>query len=104
MSFSRQQAIFPDLPREKQMVDKEGNVTPAWDLFFQRLVLALQTNYKPEGIVVPPLSATNIAGLGNTQGAIGNIIYDTDNNQFKGIVVVSLGPPIMTVTKTFTLT
>lgn len=104
MSQSRQQAIFPDLPREKQMVDKEGNITPAWDLFFQRLVLSLQTNYKPEGIVVPPLSASNIGDLGNTQGAIGNIIYDSTNNQFKGIVLVSLGPPIMTVTKTFTIT
>jgi hypothetical protein len=105
MSQSRkQQAIFPDLPRDKQMVDKNGEITPHWDLFFQQLTMALQTNFKPEGIVVPPQSAANIANLGNTDGSIGNIIYDSSNNQFKGIILVSLGPPVVTVTKTFTLT
>lgn len=100
----KQQAIFPDLPRDKQMVDKHGEITPHWDLFFQQLVMALQTNFKPEGIVVPPQSAANIANLGNTSGSIGNIIYDSTNNLFKGIILVSLGPPVVTITKTFTLT
>lgn len=100
----KQQAIFPDLPRDKQVVDREGNITPHWDLYFQQLTMALQTNFKPEGIVVPPQSATNIASLGDISGAIGNIIYDSTNNAFKGIILSSLGPPIVTVTKTFTLT
>lgn len=105
MSQSRkQQAIFPDLPRDKQIVDRNGNLTSHWDLFFQQLVMALQTNFKPEGIVIPPQSAANIANLGNTNGSIGNIIYDSTNNQFKGIILVSLGPPITTATKTFTIT
>ncbi|MDD5211397.1 MAG: hypothetical protein PHV62_03215 [Sulfuricurvum sp.] len=100
----KQQAIFPDLPRDKQVVDRNGEITPAWDLFFQQLVMALQTNFKPEGIVVPPQSATNLADLGNTSGSIGNIIYDSTNNAFKGIILVSIGPPIVTATKTFTIT
>jgi hypothetical protein len=100
----KQQAIFPDLPRETQVVDKNGEITAVWSLFFQQLVMALQTNFKPEGIVVPPQSATNITNIGNTSGSIGNIIYDSTNNQFKGIILVSLGPPIVTATKTFTIT
>jgi hypothetical protein len=100
----KQQAIFPDLPRDNKMVDKDGYVTSPWQLYFQQLTMALQTNYKPEGIVVPPLSAANIADLGNVDGAIGNILYDSTNNLFKGIVLVTLGPPVVTITKTFTLT
>jgi hypothetical protein len=99
----KQQAIFPDLPRDKQLVDRQGQITSHWDLFFQQLVMALQTNFKPEGIVVPPESASNIANLGNTSGSIGNIIYDSTNNAFNGIILVSLGPPIVTATKTFVL-
>lgn len=98
------QAIFPDLPRDNQLVDKNGIITAAWATFFQQLTQALQTNYKPEGIVVAPLSADNIADLGGTSGSIGNIIYDSTNNLFKGIVLASIGPPIVTATKTFTLT
>ena len=105
MSQSRQQqAIFPDLPRDNQMVDKDGNITSAWALYFQQLTQALQTNLKPEGFVIPPLSAANIGNLGQSSASIGNIIYDNTNNLFKGIVLVSLGPPIVTLTKTFTLT
>ncbi len=100
----KQQAVFPDLPRANQMVNSKGEIMPAWNLFFQQLVLSLQTNFKPEGIVVPPQSDTNIAKLGNTSSSIGNIIYDSTNNAFKGIILVSLGPPIVTATKTFTIT
>lgn len=98
------QAIFPDLPRDPQVINlQNGELTPAWHLFFDQFVSALQTNFKPEGFVMPPLSATNIANLGNISAAIGNIIYDSTNNQFKGIVVSSVGPPLVTTTKTFTL-
>lgn len=100
---NKQQAIFPDLPRDDQLVDKDGNITSSWKLYFQQLTMALQTNFKPEGIVVPPKIATEIASLGDISAAIGNIIYDSTNNEFKGIVLVSIGPPIVTATKTFTL-
>lgn len=101
---NKQQAIFPDLPRDDILVDKQGNITSPWKLYFQQLTMALQTNWKPEGIVVPPKIASEIASLGNVSESIGNIIYDSTNNQFKGIVLVSIGPPIVTATKTFTLT
>ena len=99
----KQQAIFPDLPRDNRIVDDKGFINPDWQLFFSRLTMALQTNFKPEGIVVPPKIATEIADLGNVNEAIGNIIYDSTNNQFKGIILVSLNP-VVTITKTFTLT
>jgi hypothetical protein len=101
---NKQQAIFPDLPRDTQVVDKNGYMTSQWVLYFQQLTMALQTNFKPEGIVVPPQSASNIALLGGISSAIGNIIYDSTNNAFKGIILSSIGPPIVTATKTFTLT
>lgn len=99
----KQQAIFPDLPRDTQMVDKNGIITAPWLLYFQQLTMALQTNYKPEGLVIPPKTAAEIADLGNVSASIGNIIYDTTNNLFKGIELVTLNP-LVTVTKTFTLT
>ena len=52
---------------------------------------------------MPPKPASEIASLGNISESIGNILYDSTNNQFKGIILVSLGPPIVTTTKTFTL-
>ena len=104
MSQTRhQQAIFPDLPRDRQLVDKNGQITAGWALFFQQLTMALQTNLKPEGFVMPPKTAAEIANLGDISESIGNIIYDSSNNEFKGIVLVSIGPPIVTATKTFTL-
>jgi hypothetical protein len=107
MSSTRQQiAIFPDLPRDKKVIDSKGELNPEWELYFQQLTQALQTNYKPEGIVVPPQLASNIALLGNTSGSIGNIIYDSTNNEFKGIIFQSFGPggSVVTSTKTFTIT
>lgn len=98
------QAIFPDLPREKKLVDEEGNITESWDLYFQQLAMALQTNLKPEGFVIPPKSSSDIAQLGDISASIGNIIYDSTTNEFKGIMLVTLGPPLVTITKTFTLT
>lgn len=92
----KQQAIFPDLPRDDQVVDlKTGTLTSDWHLFFQQLVMALQTNFKPEGIVVPPKSDTDIVQLTGTTSN-NNIIYDSTNDLFKGNVAGTW--------KTFTLT
>jgi hypothetical protein len=57
------QSIFPDLPRESPVLDKEGNFMPLWDLGLSSLFQALQTNYKNEGIVIPPLSAANMSTI-----------------------------------------
>lgn len=50
------QSIFPDYPREKPAIDKDGSFTPQWDLQLSLLFQALQTNFKNEGIVFPPLT------------------------------------------------
>lgn len=96
MTISRkQQAIFPDLPRGKKVVEDNGELTPEWELFLNQLILALQTNIKPEGIVVPPQIASNILQLTGS-ASNNNILYDSTNNEFKGNVNGTW--------KTFTLT
>lgn len=81
----KQQAIFPDLPRDGAIADKDGNIMPAWDLFFQQLVMALQTNLKPEGFVIPPKPTSDIIQL-IQDASNNNIIYDSTTNEFKGNV------------------
>lgn len=91
----KQQAVFPDLPRGMKIADKDGNMTSEYYLFLANLILALQTNFTPEGIVVPPQTATNIALLTSVLSG-GNILYDSTNDEFKGNVNGTW--------KTFTLT
>jgi hypothetical protein len=57
------QSIFPDLPREIPAVDKQGNFTALWSLGLSALFQALQQNFKNEGIVFPPLTATQMATI-----------------------------------------
>ena len=86
MAQTRKQiAIFPDLPRDTKLIDDKGNITPSWNLFFQNLVMALQTNLKPEGFVIPPKTDTEIAQLTGDESN-NNIVYDSVNNEFKGNV------------------
>jgi hypothetical protein len=100
-------AIFPDMPRDTPFVGENGMIAPQWKNFFDQWSLAMQTFFKNEGLVIPQLSASDIASLGNTNASVGNILYDNTNNLFKGILLVTPGtlttPPV-TITKTFTLT
>jgi len=93
-------ALFPDLPRGVPFVDKNGYLTEQGQLFFDQLILTLQTNFKPEGFVIPPETASNIALLTGTvqnpQSSYNNIVYDSTNNEFKGNIAGTW--------KTFTLT
>lgn len=57
------QSIFPDLPRESPAVDREGNFNSLWELGLSALFQALQQNFKNEGIVFPPLDATDMATI-----------------------------------------
>ncbi len=57
------QAIFPDVPRESPAVDKNGDFTQYWSLGLGALFQALQVNFKNEGIVFPPLTATQMATI-----------------------------------------
>jgi hypothetical protein len=88
-------AIFPDLPRMTPFMDERGMMHPLWQFYFDQLTLALQTQFKPEGYVIPPQTAANIANLTGVQSN-NNIVYDSTNNHFKG--------NIAGIWKTFTLT
>jgi hypothetical protein len=95
------QSIFPDVPREHPEVDKDGNFTELWSLYFGAISQSLQDNFKNEGIVIPPLSASNMAAIqffyatyiGGTYNTLtanlpdisGQTVYDTTTsttNQF----------------------
>lgn len=79
----KQVSIIPDLPRDVQMVDKTGNLTEHWKLYFEQLNQALQTNFKPEGILLPEQTAANI-NLLTSVNSKANILYDTTNDVFRG--------------------
>lgn len=87
-------SIFPDLPRDHPLVNPDGTMSMYWLMFFDQLVLALQQYYSQEGIVVPQLSAADIALL--TTSVSGTVVYDSTNNEFKGNIAGTW--------KTFTLT
>lgn len=95
----KQVSIIPDLPRSPQVVDREGNLQPEWKLFFSQLTQALQTNLKPEGILLPQQMASNITLLTGVASK-GNILYDSTNDVFKGNVQTA---PNTFTWKTFTL-
>lgn len=115
------QTIFPDLPRESPAVDREGNFTALWSLGFSALFQALQQNYKNEGILLPPLNATQIASIQaiytpligaplpqNTPDISGQTIFDSTNRVPKVFIITYDGatpPNIVTASwKTYTLT
>lgn len=58
-----QQPIFPDFPRQAPLVDKDGNINHLWELGLGSLFQALQKNFKNEGILFPPLTATEMSTI-----------------------------------------
>jgi hypothetical protein len=78
----KQNSIFPDLPRDSTFVDKEGKLTPAWQLYFSQLNQALQSNFTPEGFVLPAQTASNISLLGSSEP--GTILYNSTTK--KGMI------------------
>ncbi len=83
-NVNKPQTIFPDLPRGP-FLDSNGKMNRYWELWFQQLVSTLQTNFKNEGFVIPPLTSSDIVILTGTQ-SINNMIYDSTTNEFKGNV------------------
>ncbi len=115
------QSLFPDVPRESPEVDSKGNFTQLWSLFFGALAQALQDNFKNEGIVFPPLSATNIATIqaiytpligsplpAGTPDISGQTVFDSTNRVPKQFIISydASTPPNITSARwwTFTLT
>ncbi len=87
--------IFPDLPRETPLVDKNGKMNDLWLLYFDQLTLTLQTMFRNEGFALPQLPNASINMLTGTQ-SIANIIYNSTVPSFQGNVGGTW--------KTFTLT
>lgn len=96
----KQVTIVPDIPRDPQVVDEKGQFNPAWKLFFEQFVQALQVNFSAQGTVFPQQTNANIALL-TTATSKANILYNSDDNTFMGNVETS--PGVFTW-KTFTLT
>ena len=108
------QSIFPDLPREVPVSNKDSDFSPLWSLGLSSLFQALQTNFKNEGIVFPNLSATNIASIqalytpfigsplpNNLPDISGQTVFDTTNRVSKQFVITYDGatpPNIVTAT------
>lgn len=87
-SSLKQTSIIPDLPRDSQIVDKNGQLTADYRLFFDQLILALQTNFTPEGILFPKQPTVNIDLLTGSQ-SLANILYDSTTNSFKGNILTA---------------
>jgi hypothetical protein len=108
------QSIFPDLPREVPVIDKNGDFTALWSLGLSALFQALQENFKNEGIIFPRLSAANIATIEaiytpligaplpqNIPDISGQTVFDTTNRVSKQFVITYDGatpPNIVTAT------
>lgn len=84
----KQFTITPDLPRSPQIIDERGFLKADWKLFFEQLIQALQNTFTPEGIAFPQQTAANIAQL-TSVNSLGNILYDTTNNVFKGNILTA---------------
>lgn len=98
----KQKTLFPDLPHDMQIVDQvTGQLMPQWHLFFEQFLQALQTNFQKEGVRAPSQEATDITNIKDQENLIGNIIYDSTNKVFKGIILDTAGDPPTTQTKTF---
>ena len=60
---NNQQSIFPDLPREAPLINKDGQMSYLWSLGFSSLFQALQKNFKNEGILFPSLTTAQATSI-----------------------------------------
>lgn len=100
-AVKKQRALFPDMPKNPQMVEPStGRLLPEWALFLSQLSQALQTNYQREGVRAPSQNDTDLANIKDQRNLVGNIIYDETNKVFKAIIHKT-EDPFETETKTF---
>ena len=95
---------FENLP----IIQAGGVWSDTWSLIMQQLLSTLQTNFGPEGLVAPTLTAAQITAVQNNQlpnGAFtcqyGTIVYNSTANSMMMAVNNGAGAPIF---KTVTLT
>lgn len=65
-----------------QFVDRQGYLTPEWQLILEQVFQALQKNLSDEGYKVPQQPTTTINQL-NTAASTGALLYDSTTNQLK---------------------
>lgn len=112
-------SLFPDIPRGQPLVDKDGVLTPTWNFALNDVFQGLQNNFSNEGVLFPPLSATDIAtiqaiytpliGSPLPQGIpdiSGKTVFDSTNRVPKQFIITyDISGNIVTAAwKTFTLT
>lgn len=73
-----------------RIVDRNGYLTPEWQLILQQLFSALQTNVSEEGFVIPKKSTVDIAKIAsqfattqNPADYFGDLLYDSTTDQLK---------------------
>lgn len=111
--------LFPDVPRESPVIDKDGNFTELWFLGIGDLFQALQVNFTSEGIQLPQLGDTDIAKIQSIYAAYigaplpinvpdisGKTIFDTTNRVPKVFIIKYDGasPPNVASAQWYTYT
>ena len=71
---SQPQAIFPDCPRDAMAVNKDGSFSHGWLIGLQQLFQTLQINYTAQGIMLPPLNATQIQAVSDYYNVTLNVV------------------------------
>jgi hypothetical protein len=102
---NNQQALFPDLPREQQFLDDNGNITELWSLGLSQLFQTLQSVFRQEGLIIPRLLSTDfdaiVAAYTPYIGGVfplevfdpsGMIAYDVNNYVTKQFVITYTVP------------
>lgn len=96
MATNTQISLIPDMPRDSQVVDQNGQLTSHWRLYFDQLTQSLQRIVSNEGMIMPPLTTTSITALTGAQ-SLGAIVFNTTTGEFQGNIATNTW-------KTFTLT
>lgn len=121
MSITRQQSLFPSLPRGKKIADKDGNIDAGWSLGLTSLFQACQRQFSNEGYSIPPLTTADADAIqslytpyiGHPLPAFlpdisGNMIFNATSRVPQMFIITYDGasPPNITAAswKTFTLT
>lgn len=82
MTTTRPSSIAPSVPGGDKIAEKDGTITDDWAVFFENLIRNMQTNFKTQGYVIPPVNNDTFALLTGT-ASYNNIVYNSDTNELK---------------------